>query len=123
MATYKGLEPKTEATMARIVNSVDKAIRWRNIEKLTKQAYNYLYLCQGFIAHYDYYGFKAYYTDTATLKADILQNHESNKWRNFRPGDKDYEYYHNKALLYDAIVNAIKPDEWPKHREPIGECA
>lgn len=113
----------TRSQMIRIANNIAKVIRWRNIEKLSRQSYNYLYLCSGFIAHYDFAGFKAYYADTALLKADILQNHESNKWRNFRPGDKDYEYYFNKALLYDGIVNAIEPDAWPKHREPIGECA
>ena len=121
--TYKPLEPKTKATMVRIVNNVTKVIKTGNIELLSKQAYNYLYLCCGFIAHYNWNGFKAYYADTALLKADILANEESNKWRNFRPGDKDYEYYHNKALIYAAIVNAIEPDEWPKHRDPIGECA
>ena len=117
------MEPLNSSQTIRIVKNVAKVIKTGNIELLSKQAYNYLYLCSGFIAHYNWAGFKAYYADTTLLKLDILEHHESNKWRNFRPGDKDYEYYFAKALCYDGIVNAIDPDEWPKHREPIGECA
>jgi hypothetical protein len=57
MTPYKGLEPKTKATMVRIINNVAKVIKTGNIELLSKQAYNYLYLCQGFIAHYNWAGF------------------------------------------------------------------
>lgn len=116
------MEPLNRSQTIRIVNNVAKVIKTGNIELLSKQAYNYLYLCSGFIAHYNWAGFKDYYADTATLKADILANEESNKWRNFRPGEKDYEYYHAKALCYDAIIRAIENVK-PQHRAPIGECA
>jgi len=109
MVTRKGLEPKTEATMTRIVNNVAKVIKTGNIELLSKQAYNYLYLCSGFIAHYNWNGFKAYYADTALLKADILANENINRWLNFHPGDENFDYYQNKAQIYSAIIKAIKP--------------
>jgi hypothetical protein len=69
------------------------------------------------------HGFRDYYQNTAKLKQDILNNEMANMWRNFHPSETDYEYYHNKALIYSAIINAIDPEEWPKHRDPIGECA
>ena len=118
ITTYKGLEPATKATMVRIINNVAKVIKTGNIELLSKQAYNYLYLCSGFIAHYSHGGFMDYYQDTAKLKQDLLDNENANQWRNFHPSDNDYEYYHHKALIYAGIINAIDPDEWPKQSAP-----
>ena len=115
----KGLEPRTPIQMTHIVNSVIRVIKTGNIELLTKQAYNYLYLCSGFIAHYNWYGFKDYYSDTTLLKADLLDNYQSNQWRNFHPGDENYEYYMNKAEIYKRIINGT----CQTHGRPIGECA
>lgn len=38
---------------------------------MTKETYNFLYLMSGFIAHYNLYGFIAYYQDTAKLLRDL----------------------------------------------------
>jgi hypothetical protein len=87
-----------------IVNNVARAVR--NIDELNRTGYKYLYLCSGFIAHYDLYGFIAHYSDR-DLKQDILSYAGANEWKNFRPGDQDYEYYKSKADVYRQIIDAI----------------
>jgi hypothetical protein len=98
----------TDRQVKMIVKNVIEACK--NINKLTKVGYNYLYLASGFIAHYDLGGFIDYYSDNAKLVNDILNNENSNKWLNFRPGDKDYEYYHQKGEIYSLIIAEIKKE-------------
>ena len=78
----------------------------KDITKLNKRAYNYLYLCNGFIAHYNKYGFIDYYNDVPLVQ-DIIENARSNQWGNFRPGDRDYEYNMAKKAVYNRIVEAL----------------
>lgn len=99
------LAPLTERQKAMIVSNVAKAVE--DIEKLSSTGYKYLYLCSGFIAHYDRYGFIAHYSDYS-LRDDILNNEQYNRWLNFRPGDNDYDYYKSKADVYQRIVKAIR---------------
>jgi hypothetical protein len=87
-----------------IVNNVVKACS--DISKLNGTGYKYLYLCSGFIAHYNIDGFKSHYED-ASLIRDILHNAESNTWANFREGDKNYHYYKSKAQVYKKIVDKL----------------
>ena len=98
------LTPLTERQKSLIVNNVVKACR--NIDSLNKTGYNYLYLCGGFIAHYDLYGFISHYTDT-NLKHDIVSFAGQNQWKNFHPGDNNYEYYMSKADVYNRILKEI----------------
>lgn len=98
------MTPFTERQKTLIVNNVVKACE--NIEDLNKTAYNFLYIASGFIAHYDMYGFIASYTGES-LKQDILSYASQNQWRNFRPGERDYEYYKAKADVYNEIVSQI----------------
>ena len=98
------LTPLTERQKSLIVNNVVKACR--NTDSLNKTGYNYLYLCSGFIAHYDLYGFISHYSDT-NLKHDIVSFAGQNQWKNFRPGDSDYEYYMSKADVYNRILKEI----------------
>ena len=101
--THKGqkMDPITEKQKSLIVNNIVKACD--DIEKLNGTGYKYLYLAQGFIAHYNLQGFKGYYTG-ASLADDILSNESANKWLNFREGDRDYLYYKSKADIYSRIV-------------------
>lgn len=99
------LTPLTERQKTLIVNNVVKAVN--DITKLNKTGYNFLYLASGFIAHYDIHGFINQY-ERFSLKQDILNNHRNNQWNNFRPGERDYEYYMSKADVYNRIVAAIK---------------
>lgn len=78
----------------------------RDIEKLNKTGYNFLYLCSGFIAHYDINGFKAYY-QTHDLQADIEANAKANQWHNFRAGERDADYYHAKRDCYNMILGGL----------------
>lgn len=80
-----------------------------DISKLNKRGYNYLYLCSGFIAHYNIHGFKSHYEDTSLIR-DILSNKENNTWNNFREGDRDYHYYKSKAEVYKRICNKLRND-------------
>ncbi len=98
------MEALTERQKTLIVNNVVKACK--NIDNLNKTGYNFLYLCSGFIAHYDLYGFISEYTGRS-LKRDILSYAGQNQWRNFRPGERDYEYYQSKADVYNRIVSQI----------------
>jgi len=98
------LTPLTERQKTLIVSNVLKAVK--NIDNLNKTGYNFVYQCSGFIAHYDLYGFIASYTGK-TLKEDLISYAGQNQWRNFRPGERDYEYYMAKADVYNRILAQI----------------
>jgi hypothetical protein len=98
------LTPYTERQKSMIVSNVLKALD--NPDKLSKQAYKYLYLCSGFIAHYDHGGFISYY-QRHDLKNDVIKFKDSNQWRNFSPKDRDYQYYQSKADIYNRIIQSI----------------
>lgn len=98
------LTPYTERQATLIVNNVVRACS--DITKLNGTGYKYINLCSGFIAHFNRYGFIDYYSRNS-LREDILRNAEMNKWRNFRPGDRDYDYYMAKADIYRRIVESI----------------
>jgi len=98
------LVPLTERQKTLIVNNVVKAVK--NIDNLNKTGYNFLYLCSGFIAHYDLYGFIASYTGES-LKRDIISFAGQNQWNNFRPSERDYEYMMAKKEVYNRILREI----------------
>jgi len=100
------LVPHTEAEKLHIINAVKRAVV--DPSKLTKKAYNFLYLANGFIAHYNKGGFISHYEAPGKLKDAILERQNSNQWSNFRENDKDYAYYMSKKDIYNRIVNAIK---------------
>lgn len=79
----------------------------KNIERLNGRGYKFLYLCSGFIAHYDVNGFKAYYGDGRALMRDIAQFKRFNQWSNFAPGERDAEYYHSKRDVYNKICECL----------------
>jgi hypothetical protein len=78
----------------------------KDINKLNKRGYNFLYLANGFIAHYNLHGFKSYYIDN-DLKSDILFNKSNNQWNNFSPSDENYDYYMGKKQVYNAICEGV----------------
>lgn len=98
------MTPLTTRQKQLIVSNIVKAVK--NIDNLNKTGYNFIYQCSGFIAHYDMYGFIASYTGES-LKRDILSYAGQNQWRNFRPGERDYEYYKAKADVYNEIVSQL----------------
>ena len=98
------MTPLTERQKTLIVNNVIKAVK--NIDNLNKTGYNFLYLASGFIAHYNLYGFIASYTGQS-LKRDIISFAGQNQWNNFRPGERDYDYYMAKKDVYNRILKVI----------------
>lgn len=98
------LTPYTDRQKATIINNVIKAVK--DPAKLSKQGYKYLYLCSGFIAHYDHSGFISYYF-RHDLKSDILRFSDWNRWNNIPSDHCDYQYYQSKADIYQSIVNKL----------------
>jgi len=98
------MTPLTERQKSLIVSNVVKAVK--NIDNLNKTGYNFVYQCSGFIAHYDMYGFIASYTGES-LKEDLISYAGQNQWKNFRPGERDYDYYMAKADVYNRILAEI----------------
>jgi len=98
------LKPLTDRQKTLIVNNVVSACK--DINKLNKTGYNFLYLASGFIAHYNMYGFKDFYSDN-DLRKEILSNVKQNMWSNFTSRDSDYDYYMSKADVYRRIVSQI----------------
>lgn len=98
------MTPLTERQKSLIVSNVVKAVK--NIDNLNKTGYNFVYQCSGFIAHYDMYGFIASYTGEL-LKEDLISYAGQNQWKNFRPGERDYDYYMAKADVYNRILAEI----------------
>lgn len=98
------MTPLTERQKTLIVNNIIKATK--DIKKLNKTGYNFIYLASGFIAHYSLFGFIEHYSQY-DLKQDIIRNKDFNMWRNFTPQDRDYEYYQSKADVYKRILAKI----------------
>ncbi len=98
------IKPLTERQKTLIVNNILKATK--DITKLNKIGYNFIYLASGFIAHYNLYGFIDHYS-RHNLKQDIINNANHNMWLNFKPGDNSYDYYMSKADVYKRILNNL----------------
>jgi len=94
----------TERQKTLIVTNVVKAVN--NIDNLNKTGYKFLCLASGFIAHYDLQGFIAEYSERS-LRQDLISYADSNQFRNFRPGERDYDYYMSKADVYNQILAQI----------------
>lgn len=102
------LAPLTETQTRNIVRNVCAACQ--KITKLNKTGYQFLSLASGFIAHYSLYGFIDHYGDAGpgTLAQAILRNQSRNQWQNFRPGERNYEYYMSKKTTYNQICDRLK---------------
>ncbi len=98
------LKPITDNEKRLIVRNVISACK--DTEKLNKRGYGFLYLCSGFIAHYNLEGFKGVYSPYG-LRADIARYKRYNQGQNFKPGDDNYDYYKSKADTYNAICEAL----------------
>jgi hypothetical protein len=101
-----GLEPFSIEEEQRIIRDCVKAAN--NIETLTDKAYRFLNLSNGFIAHYDRFGFMDNYREPGRFKKDILDYQNQNQWGNFRPGERGYEYYMQKKNIYNAVCDCLK---------------
>ena len=103
------ITPLTERQKQLIVSNLLKACK--DITKLNKTGYGFIYLASGFIAHYNLFGFIEYYTYAGNLKEDILRYKYQNKWDNFHPGDEHYEYYMSKRDVYTLLCERLESEE------------
>ena len=103
------MTPLTQRQKELIAKNVLAACK--DISKLNKTGYDFLYLAQGFIAHYNMGGFKDYYSD-GSLQRDIEANARSNQWNNFRTGEKNADYYHSKRDCYNMILGGLVAREY-----------
>jgi hypothetical protein len=104
----KPLVPLTLRQMKMITSNVVKCVKNADTTFLTKQAYNFLYLSSGFIAHYNLYGFQDEYAGGHALAVAIMKNKPNNQWNNFRPGERDYDYMMAKKMCYNMICAELE---------------
>ena len=102
------LKPITSTERKNLARNILSACR--NIDKLNGPGYRFISGCSGFIAHYDIHGFKAYYSEPGALARDIVANGRFNQWGNFRPGERDADYYHSKRDTYNTILGGLTND-------------
>jgi len=99
------LVPMTEKEKVLTTKNVLAACK--DVTKLNKRGYDFLYQAAGFIAHYNLNGFIDYYTQN-DLASDIKEYAEWNQWNNFSKADTYYEYKMAKKDVYNRILEALK---------------
>lgn len=99
------LSPLTPAQQKSIVRNLVQACT--NIRRLNSTGYKFIHLAGGFMAHYNLFGFMDAYSEPGALERDIRANASMNQWHNFRPGDRGYEYYQSKRMVYNAVLAAL----------------
>lgn len=102
------LQLKTPRQEQLIVASVRKVFQTGDIGYLTKQAYNFIMLSNGFIAHYNLYGFIEEYRNIENLRRNILTNRQNNQWNNFSSFDENYSYMMQKKRIYNNLCDVCE---------------
>ena len=100
------LKPITPTERKNIVRNILAACV--DIDKLNGPGYRFIMNCCGFIAHYDINGFKSAYAAPESLAIAIRSNARFNQWANFRPGERDADYYHSKRDTYNMILGGLE---------------
>lgn len=103
----KGLTPISYHAGSMIVANIRRVVKEQNGNLLSQQAYRFINLCSGFIAHYNLFGFRAVYEDGVSLGEALLKVKHQNQWNNFRPGEKDYAYYMSKRDVFNRICKML----------------
>jgi len=111
------METKTKAwkiNEAGIIKSMDQVLKIGNIEKLTKDCYNFTMNVSGFIAHYNLYGFMDQYRNTADLIQDLKNSSDIARpeyyMEEFFQRDQK-EYYSAKSRILKAFGEMVKKYE------------
>lgn len=97
----------------KIIKSIKLVFKNNDIGLLTKDAYRFVMNMDGFIAHYDIYGFKYHYQDLRLFAKDLLESEDvlnPERYVNdrFFTG-KDADFY---RTIYETLVeipNVIRP--------------
>jgi len=114
----KPLTPLTIRKQQLIVNNI--VLACDDIRVLNPTGYQFIYLCGGFIAHFNRGGFIDHYTGNS-LKDDIIRFKALNQWDNFHPGEEHYEYYMSKKEVYNKIIARISVDKPERVRYTTSE--
>ena len=109
---------------AGILRSVKAVLDTGNIDKLTRDAYDFLYNMSGFIAHYDINGFKAHYANVEDLRQNILRSSDigDNRFISdsyFSQGEQK-DYYAAKYDVGNKIGKFAKSLEKKSQEREIG---
>ena len=95
---------------AGIIKSMEAVIKSGDIEKLTKDCYNFTMNLSGFIAHYNLYGFMDQYRDTADLIRDLRNSMDIKRPEYYLDQcflKKQPEYYQAKVRILKAFKNLV----------------
>ncbi len=98
---------KSPADIKSIVSSFKEVFTTNDVSHLTKSAYYFIRLANGFVAHYNLFGFKEEYRDVSSLKSDIIRFKEQNQWDNFEPGDENHDYHMQQKEIYNLICENV----------------
>ncbi len=99
------LHPLEPERVSRIVNNVLQACR--DISCLSLEAYRWIHVRAGFIAHYDLDGFIEEYQTCQNLRENILANQIHNTCCNRSKKDNEYPYYLQQCEMYEQIVERL----------------
>jgi len=93
-----------------IISNLNLVFKTRNISKLNKPTYKFIMDLGGFIAHYDLYGFRSYYSDLRDLIRDLekstdVLNPEYYLSDFFQKREESKDYYKSKT----ETLKQIKP--------------
>ena len=102
------LHPLEKETALRVLNNILAACR--DITCLSLEAYRWIHLRAGFIAHFDLDGFIEEYQTCQNLRDNILANQIHNTCCNRSKKDKDYDYYLQQCDMYQQIVERLLAD-------------
>lgn len=100
------LQPMSDNEVKNLVNNFRLMFKTKDITRMSRGAYNFLTFLGGFIAHYNQRGFIEHYGDVYVLAEDIIFN-KRNAMTNYTPGEKDYEYYKQKAAIYQQVLDLV----------------
>ena len=102
MAMVAMTDKEIELTVSNVVKAC------KDITKLNKRGYKFIYLACGFIAHYNLTGFIDYYENYCyCLKQDILDHQRMNQYNNFNVSDNDYDYHMAYKKCYNLICDKL----------------
>ena len=102
------IHPLEKDKALRVMNNILAACR--DITCLSLEAYRWIHIKAGFIAHYDLEGFIEEFQTCQNLRDNILANQIHNTSCNRSRKDKDYPYYMQQCEMYQQIVEHLLAD-------------
>jgi len=113
---------KWKTNKSGIIKSIEKVVKTKNIDNLSMEAYQFINIASGFIAHYDINGFKYEYQNVADFVRDLQNSMDvKNPSRYledpyFSKGDQK-EYYADKGEILKFIAELVENLEVKDHEE------